>query len=172
MVVGRWIEWNNIILPGYANRIQGTSIVEYVPNNSFYRNIHSNCDYKIVKFLNSLGGYQFYVFEKFEIKNKTKAGKQISQISERLRIDNTKNIGLESSRTIQFTSKTPFEIQSVITDLINSCEVLLFNPSGSDNDSKWERLQLENNESIENNYDMVYENEIEFSFPEYINRKL
>ena len=166
LVIGKWIEWIGITLPGYAKRIQGTKIVDYIPNNPYKKNLQE-CDYKIVKFLNSVGGYQFYVFEKFEIKTKSKAGKTIPKNSVRLRNDNFRNIGIEIEKTIELQTKTPFEIQSVITDLISSFEVLLFHPEGLNDAAKWQRLNLESNDSVENNYDRMYENKIEFSFSNY-----
>lgn len=167
LIVGKWIEWNGIDLPGFAKRIQGSSIVDFIPSNPFRKNIPNNCDYRIIKFLNSLGGYQYYVFEKHEKKPKSKAGKTISKISNRLRKDNFMNLGIKIETNIEFKTKTPFEIQDVITDLISSFEVFIYNPLGSDNDAKWERLQLENNDSVENNFDRIYDNKIEFSFPNY-----
>jgi hypothetical protein len=48
----------------------------------------------------------------------------------------------------------------------------MYNPDGDDNDSKWQRLVIENNDSIENNWQRIYENKIEFSFSKYISRKI
>lgn len=170
LIVGRWIDWG-ISLPTYAKRIQGSTIVDFIPSNP-YKFILRGCDYKIVKFLNSLGGYQYYIFEAFEIKNKSKSGKTIARIANRLREDNFLNIGIENEKEIEFTTKTPFEIQSVITDLISSFEVLIYNPDGNDEASRWQRLLLESNDSVENNYDRVYENKIKYSFSNEITRTL
>ncbi|MDV4023895.1 hypothetical protein CMT52_17475 [Elizabethkingia anophelis] len=151
-----------------------SEIVYFEPTKEDIFNIYipSNCDYKIVKFLNSLGGYQFYVFEKFEIKSKTKSGKTIPKITGALRQDNFRNLSIDTERTITFKTRTPFNVQEVITDLISSLEVYLYNPDGEDDNAKWERLKLENNDSIENNYDRMYENNIEYSFSNYITRTL
>lgn len=172
LIVGTWLEWRGVTLPGYAKRIQGSSIVDFVPTNKLTLNTPSSCDYKILKFLNSLGGYQYYVFEKFQEKSKTKAGKTISRTTNRLRLDNFRNIEVDTDRTIEFQTKTPFAAQSVITDLISSPEVLMYNADGDDNDSRWQRLIIENNDSLENNWQRVYENKIEFSFSKYISRKI
>lgn len=174
LVVGKWINWRGITLPGFAKRIQNNTIVNYVPTeeNTFFLQHSPGCDYRIVKFLNSLGGYQFFVFEKFQTKSKTKAGKMISKISKRLRVDNFRNTGLTVEKTIEFETKTPHQIQEVFTELVISPEVYLYNPDGNDNDSQWQRLILENNDSIENNYTQQYENKIEFSFSNYITRSI
>lgn len=168
LVVEKWVDWG-FGLPGFAQRIQNNSIVNFIPTEQF-RNHLRGCDFKILKFLNSLGGYQYFVFETFEIKNKTKAGKAIDIPTNRLRKDNFKNTSSSSERVIEFHSKTPIEIQEVFTDLVNSQEVYLFHHSGTDNDSKWELLKLDNNESIENNYERVFENKISFEFSNYITR--
>lgn len=132
----------------------------------------SLCDYKIVKFLNSLGGYQFYVFEKYEIKTKNKPGKTIARTTNRLRQNNFLNIENSTERTIKFFTKTPAEVQEVITDLISSLEVFLYYPDGEDDEAKWERLVLESNSTVENNTDDVYNNELEFSFANYYTNSL
>lgn len=172
LIVGKWIEWRGITLPGYAKRIQGDVIVDFVPTDKLTLFTPNTCDYRILKFLNSLGGYQYYVFERFQEKSKTKVSKTISKISERLRRDNFRNMGLDVERTIEFQTKTPWEAQSVITDLISSPEVLMYDATGNDNESKWQRLIIENNDSLENNWEQVYDNKIEFSFSKYINRTI
>ncbi|MGL5233834.1 MAG: hypothetical protein ACRC8Z_03630 [Empedobacter falsenii] len=170
LIVGKWIDFG-VTLPGYAKRLQGSQIIDFIPNNP-YLHILRGCDFKIIKFLNSLGGYQYYVFESFEIKNKSKSGKSISKIATSLRQDDFIDIENNTERTIEFKAKTPFEIQDVITELISSLEVLMYNPNGTDDNAKWERLKLESNDSIENNYDKVYQNEIKFSLKNRVNRKL
>ena len=175
LIIGQWIEWRGITLPGNPKKIQGNSIVSYTPSSSFKMFTDAHCDYRILKFLNSIGGYQFFVFEKFQIKNKTKAGKTIPRKTNHLQADNFTHSSIENEKNIAFQTLTPFEIQDVFTELVNSPEVFLFSPDGPDsmdNESKWERLQVENNESIENNWTRKYENKIEFSFSNYIKKAL
>ncbi|RMZ60060.1 hypothetical protein D1632_10755 [Chryseobacterium nematophagum] len=172
LIVGKWLEWRTVTLPGYAKRIQGNAIVDFIPTEKVILNKPSGCDYKILKFLNSLGGYQYYLFDKFQEKYKSKAGKTIPKIADRLRQHNMRNREVNTERTIEFQTKTPFAAQSVITDLIASPEVLLYDSTGDDSDSQWERLVIENNDSIENNWNRVYENKLEFSFSKYINRTI
>lgn len=166
LIIGKWIEWRGINLPGFAKKIQGSLIVDFIPVTSF-KIPNPSCDYKILKFRNSLGGYQFFLFEKWEIKKPTKAGKIITKKTNRLRADNFTNTGSDNSKTIEFQDFTSWEIQEVFSELVNSPEVYLYHPSGTDNESKWELLQLENNTSIENNWTRKYENKVEFSFSNY-----
>lgn len=149
-------------------------IIYFTPTKeeAYNMDISNLCDYKIVKFLNSLGGYQFYVFEKYEFKTKNKSGKTISQTTNRLRQNNFLNIENSTERTIKLFTKTPAEVQEVITDLISSLEVFLYYPDGEDDEAKWERLVLESNSTIENNTDDVYNNELEFSFANYYTNSL
>lgn len=174
LIIGKWIVWPGINIPGFAQRILNNQIVNYIPGPdkiyTFYNT--SNCNYKIVKFLNSLGGYQYFVFESFVKKNKTKPGKTILKKTNRLRKDKFRNASISVNETIEFKTFTPFEVQNVFMELVNSPEVFLFNPDGDDNESKWILMQLESNESEENNYTRKYENKIEFSFSNYFNRIL
>lgn len=163
LIVGKWIEWVGVTLPGFAKKIQGASILDFIPTDFYKKNV-LNCDFRILKFLNSLGGFQYFVFESFEIKTKSKAGKTISKITDQLRKDNFINLKNETEQTIEFTTKTPFQIQGVFTDLVTSSDIFLYNSNGSDDNAKWQRLKLENNDSIENNFDRIYENKIEFTF--------
>lgn len=169
LVVGKWIDWRGITLPGFAKRIQGSLIVDYIPESSF-KIPNPSCDYKILKFLNSIGGYQYFIFEKYQIKTPTKKGKIITKRTNRLRSDNFKNSPTTSQRSIEFQTLTPWEIQEVFTELVNSPEVFLYHPEGNDDASKWELLELENNDSIENNWTRKYENKIEFSFANFYNK--
>lgn len=171
LVVGKWIEWSGITLPSYPQRIQGATIVDFAPSNVYTKTL-KDCDYKLLKFRNSIGGYQYFLFEKFEIKPKSRAGKTIPKSANRLRVDNFRNLPNQTTRSIELFTKTPFEIQEVFSDLVDSNEVYLYNPLGSDENAKWELLQLENNDSAENNFDRVYENKIEYSFSTYINKKI
>lgn len=172
LIIGKWIEWNGISLPGFAQRIVNNKIVSYVPGNEkiFTHNLNNSCDYKILKFLNSIGGYQYFVFEKFLQKNKTKSGKTIPKKTRKLKYDNFRNTSINNERTIELKTFTPLEIQDVFTELVNSPEVFLYNPEGDDNYSRWELLKLESNDSEENNYDRKYENKIEFSRSNYFKR--
>lgn len=173
LLVGKWIKWKGVDIPGFANKIQNNTIVSFIPNeqNIFTHNF-PGCDYKIIKFLNSLGGYQYYIFEKYQIKKKTKANKIIEQITDRLRKDNFRNTGTTIDKSIELETKTPFQIQEVFSELVSSMDVYMYDSNGNDNDSHWIKLVLENNDSIENNYTQQYENKIEFSFSNNIKRKI
>ena len=56
--------------------------------------------------------------------------------------------------------------------MIDSPDVLMYDPSGDDTDSRWYRLELDSNDAVLNNADRVYLNEISFNMSNYINRDL
>lgn len=175
LVVGKWAEWAGIEpLPLFAHRIAGDQIINFAPTGDELHRIwmHGVCDYKLIKFLNSLGGYQFWIFESWEIKKKAKAKKTVSRIPLRLRADVHRDTGTEYERVLGLKTKTPVALQEVLDDLISSPEVLLYDPAGTDGLSRWHRLQLENNDTVLNSVDRVYQNEISYIFPSYINRDL
>mgnify|MGYP007017073019 FL=1 len=139
------------------------------------------CDYRIIKFLNSLGAYQFYVFEGSEIQTDSKPKKNISRPTYRLRESGVRSLGTETEEILVLKTKTPGAIQAVIQDLVKSQDVLLYEPGSvevspyespgvADNDSRWHRLELMSNDAYKSTKDGSYQNEIKFRFPNYINR--
>lgn len=144
--------------------ISGNEIVPYyTPEDEVYNfPIRNKCNYFIVKFLNSLGAYQYFPFETFEIKTKTKPRKTINRIATHLAQDNFINQGSEVEQTIQLSTKTPAVIQEVFEDLVKSQDVYLIDPKQTGG-TRYQRLILEDNESTANNYDQTYNNKITFS---------
>ena len=172
LIVGDWIKWTGITLPGFAKRIQGSEIVDFVPSDAYEMMVPGLCDYRIIKFLNSLGAYQYYVFEGHEIQTDSKPKKNISRPTYRLREDRSRSLGTETEEVIVLKTKTPGAIQVVIQDLIKSQDVLLYEPSGDDAQSRWMRLELMSNDAFKSTKDGSYQNELKFRFPNYINRDL
>lgn len=175
LVIAKWVDWRGIALPGYPQKIMGSLIVDYIPAASdVYKMISlSFCNAKIIRFLNSLGGYQFWVFETYEIKPKVKAKDVISQIPMRLRADAIRNIGTSTVTEITLKTRTPSELQPIILDLIQSPEIEMYDSLGTDDASRWQRLQLSTStDAIYNSNDMSYLNEVTYIIPNYINRDL
>ena len=174
LIVGKWIEWDGVTLPGTAYQKTGPNIIPLTPIPEVF--IRTGCDVKILKFSNSIGGYQYFVFDKWEIKEKNKESKIQRVPTDYLGWDNFRNLEIESERSIIFHARTPFEAQLVFKELAKSLEVYLWNP-GPANPSptrpqNWERLKLEGSESYENNWDRMYENKIEFGFSKYVTNKI
>lgn len=161
LIVGKWMTWKNIELPGPAQRISGSEISDFIPSNVFVMP-RIQCDYKIIRFRNSLGGWQYYIFDRYEERLKTNPGKLIDVIAKRLRVDNFRQKNSKVTTTLVMYTKTPGDVQSVFNDLAASNEVYLFNPNGADSDAQWKRLQLADNSAVFNNWHRVFENKIEF----------
>lgn len=170
LVVGRWLKWRGVPLTGLAHRIVGSQILEFMPEP--YEMSIPLCDYKIVKFLNSLGGYQYFLFEKYEKVTKTRRGKTLDIISEALHKENFRVIDVESTTTLKLYAKTPTDVQEVFADLITSPEIFLYNPQGTDLDGMWERVIAVDSQANENNFDRVYLNELEVEFSKYKTRAI
>lgn len=175
LIDGVWAEWSGIELPTQPQRIVGSSIVNFNPVSSDIHRVYlsGNCNYKIIKFLNSLGGYQYYIFEYSEIRKKAKGKGSVSRTAYRLREDRLRSIGSSATKTITLKSNTPEILQPIILDLIDSLDVLLYDPLGTDPESRWHRLDLEvSNDARLNTLDRKYQNEITFNLPNYYNRDL
>ena len=164
LIVGKWILWQGVTLPGNPQRLSGGAIISTTTTNT-YTILRTNCNPVIVKFLNSLGGYQYFFFERIEIKTKSNSGKIIDKTTTRLRQDNFRQIENESVTGYELFTKTPEEIQSVFTDLVKSLEVFIYNQTGEDNDAKWQRVILEDNDAVWNNYDRVFANSLSVRLP-------
>lgn len=171
LIEGRWLVWEGIDWPGYAKRIQNDTIVDFVPSNP-YKMPRKNCEYKIIKWLNGLGGFQYYAFDSWEVKTKTKPGKRIPNLTRRLRQDNFRNSEIEEERTLTLFCRTPVEVQEVVESLVKSVDVYLFHPEGNDDDSRWERLVLTNNETLHNSFEQVFLNKLEFGLSKYVTRRI
>ncbi|WP_312303873.1 hypothetical protein [Chryseobacterium sp.] len=155
---------------GQPLRISGGSLAE----DSSYalktaQEERKGCDGILIKYLNSLGGYQYFYFDRYEIKNKSKAGKTVNRITTRLRNDNFQNTGYEETRTMTLYSFTEKKLQPNFEDLIRSLQLFYFDSEGDDTASQWHLFKLDDNSSVFNNYEHVYENKIEFTLPNYRN---
>lgn len=174
LFTGKYPVWQGITLPGLAQWLQGAYIIEYAPTPEETHRIYlQTCNYKIIKFLNSLGGYQYWVFESWEESDKASPLKTITRPTQRLRNDGFRALGTDGDRTLTLKTKTPIELQHVIVELIKSPDVLLYDPEGDDAESRWHRVQLAGSaDAILNNFDRAYQNELTYRLPNIINREL
>lgn len=159
LLINQLVKWKGINLPFYNYVLKNGNIVQQPTKSPKQLILPCEHDYKAVLFRNSLGAYQIWMFEKYEIKTKAKGGKVVQ-------LQGThRNLPTEVNRTIEMFTKTPAELQDIIDDLIMSDEVYLL-------DNKWrrERLVVEDNEAIFNNWDASYQNKITFSFNNLIKR--
>lgn len=175
LLINKWLRWDGVTLPSMPHRIQINALIPFNPPaaKSFSMRVRGMCTPTIIKFLNSLGGYQFYVFEFAERRLKTKGKGSVSRISYRLRDDRSRSIGRTEEELLILKTKTPEEVQDVYEDLIRSNDVLLYDPAGTDDLSRWHRLELDQaNDALLNSRDRYYDNEAAFKLPNYVNRDL
>lgn len=168
LIVAKWVNWIGIALPTEAYKLQGNGIVQFIPTVQESILLPNRCSPTIVRFLNSLGGYQYWVFEKSERTESSKTMKSKNEIVTRLRGNVSRSLGVTSERDLVLSTKTPVHLQDIISDLIVSPDIYMYDPTGDDNLSRWQRLELSGtNKTILNNIDRVYINEIGFSLPNY-----
>lgn len=169
LVVGKWISggtsWTALSNP---QKISSGSIVE---DNSYQDKVNvderKGCNGILIKYLNSLGGYQYFYFDRYEDKNKTKPSKPVQRIATRLRKDNFQNTGLEETRTRTLYAYSEKQIQENFIDLVRSPQLFFYDENGNDDDSKWHLIKIDDNSSQWNNYENVFENKVEFTLPNY-----
>ncbi|BAP30134.1 tetraspanin-4 [Chryseobacterium sp. StRB126] len=168
LVVNKWISggksWS---APTPPLKISGGVLTEDTGIQSVVQEEKKTCNGILIKYLNSLGCYQYFYFDRYELKNKTKASKTINQITNRLRKDNFQNIGYTETKILILYSFTEKELQSNFEDLIKSLHILYFDPNGVDMDSAWHLIKLDDNSSTWNNYENAFENKAEFTLPNY-----
>ncbi|MGI9582643.1 hypothetical protein ACR1PO_15720 [Chryseobacterium sp. RRHN12] len=169
-----WISGGNswTALSGPLKISSGTLVEDSTYSKETMQEERKACDGKVLKYLNSIGGYEYFYFDRYEVSTKTKPDKIVSRITDRLRKDNFQNIGYEETKTITFNVYTEEKIQSNFEELISSLHVLMYNPEGNDNDSKWSLLKLDDNTSVYNNYENAYENKATFTLPTFRTIKL
>lgn len=167
LVIKPWATWVGVTLPN-AQKIQGGVIAETVPS-TIKVNFLKDCEYKIIKFLNSLGGWQYFIFEAWEIKPKVKSLGRTNRTPNRLREDGFRNIGLTVEEEIELQARTPFDMQDIILDLIYSSEVYMYDPNGDDANSQWIALEIDSNSAIKNSFDFVFENKLTYNIINNVN---
>lgn len=160
-----WVAFTGVSAPIYPFKIIETGAVNYFPSQREQRNIpvKNSCRAKIVKFLNALGGYSYYVFENYQEKTEAKKGQSVAKTPLHLNDDAFLCIENQTLQTIEFYAKTPHFAQHLISELIASHEVFLFVPNGTTNNDRWIRLKTEDNECLFNSWELNYDNKITFS---------
>lgn len=173
LIIGQWVEWHSVSTGIYPLKLVNGNIQMFypLPDDIRHMPLKSGCNRKVIKFLNSLGGYQFYVFEQYEIKVQSKPSKTIGKIAQHLSGGNFNNLGVQVEQRLELYTKTPSELQEVIIDLVQSYDVYLLNESAQ-GAGKWQRLILESNEAIENSFDRSYHNKLTFSFANQVTKSL
>jgi len=122
---------------------------EKMPNNT--------CNPVYVKFLNALGGYSYWLFEKQTIHYKTQNAGYYN-----LDHRHTTDYGNTLETTLEMYSKVPERYANIIRELIVSPEIYIYQSK-----NKWKQI-INNNNSFELNSDKKFQ-EVNLSFIQPIN---
>ena len=131
-------------------------------------NIQNLCNYKIIKFLNSIGGYQYFLFEDFEIKESAKPLKNVPKITNAFNDTAFQSLGTELKKEIELITENSAEDQIIITEIVNSFDVLMWDATAQ----IWIKLVPNANATTTNTWDNRYKNKIKFDFYNEVNNTL
>lgn len=142
-----------------SSTIQSTEVVE--PEYSKQMRLPTNCDPFYVRFLNSLGGYSFWMFNSWEWKTQTKD----VGVIERTAYLGNRSLGFKEDNTVTVDTRVKREFFVLIRDLISSPVVQVYDKFGM----TWKKIELKGNSITENNYeDMI---EVTATFDLMLNNK-
>lgn len=138
-----------------------------VKNNSIPTNLKEErsvkgCDPLYVKFMNSLGGYSYWLFENYE---NEEGNDNLGSVSRQVGI---LDLGNEFDSEIELISKVPDRFIDLIKDLIISKEIYLYN---SDSQT-WSRISSKNNKIKTNPFDVNTKVKLKFAIPTRYNPSL
>ncbi|HET8838046.1 MAG TPA: hypothetical protein VFM82_03540 [Flavobacteriaceae bacterium] len=110
------------------------------------------CEPKYVKFLNSLGGYSYWLFENWETEE---SNDNLGSILGRTEVT---DLGNEYESEIELISKVPQQFLPIIKDLIFSEEIYLYNPT----EQNYTRVSSDGNNVKENPFDVNFKVKLKF----------
>lgn len=111
-----------------------------------------NCDNYYVKFLNSMGGYSYWLFQGMTV-NKTTTNLGYSNV-----FNDFHDFGNKTKRTISLYSKVPARFYPLMEDLVESREIYIYNFEGI----TWQPIKNENNKTERNDNKKNYEVRLNF----------
>lgn len=173
LLISKWVTWRGINLPDLPQKFTGGTIAPFWPSvdQTWEMVAPPACDPVIVKFLNSLGGYQYWVFEWSEEEIKSKPIGSVARIAHRLDQDRIRPVGVSETRSLTLkTERVPQELQPILMDLMRSPDILIFDPQGVTNEGRWHRVEMDgNNKAVQNTQDKTYSNTLSVKLFSYIN---
>lgn len=116
--------------------------------------IPTTCDPFYVRFLNSLGGYSFWMFNAWEWGTKEK---EVGVIERTVSNDN-RSLGFKEENTITADTRVKREFYPLIRDLIASPVIQVLDKFGED----WNKIEIKGQSISENNYDDLIEVTVNF----------
>ena len=138
-----------------------------VKNNSIPTNLKEErsvkgCNPLYVKFMNSLGGYSYWLFENYE---NEEGNDNLGSI---LRQSSILDLGSEYNSDLELISKVPERFMPLMKDLIVSKEIYLYNSE----DQTWQRILSNNNKVKTNPFDVNTKVKLKFAIPTRYNPSL
>lgn len=115
------------------------------------------CDGVYIKFLNSKGGYSYWLFEDWK---DTTSNSHLGYVSS---YGGATDLGSDASFEFEVMSKVPRRYMGLMTDLILSPEVYLYLNNGSRDEKAWRRYFLKDNKIEEKRKSVAYNVNIKFT---------
>lgn len=162
-------------LPHGIHKIAGDKVIEHVPKERFDVLRRSVCSPTYVRFLNSLGGYEWWCFEQRVDNDEGKAGKTKTLPALSLKANNMRQLSTTQSREFMLISDMPIEYYNLAVELINSTDIYIFNPSApkDDPEARFERVFLNGTNKLERNtISKRVSLELKLYLPNYITREI
>jgi hypothetical protein len=109
----------------------------------------TNCDPFYLRFLNSLGGYSFWMFNAWDWSTKTTG----VGVIERTAATNNRSLGFKEDNTVTVDTRVKREFFPLIRDLIASPVVQVYDKFGV----PWKKIELKGQSITESNYEDMIE---------------
>lgn len=125
-------------------------LVDTIANPTYFKlmPITANCNPFYVRFLNSLGGYSFWLFNAWEWNIKTKDNGVINRLLDR------DSLGFSEENSIKVDTRVKREFFPLMKDLISSPMVQVYDKFTPE---QWTKLDLKSSSFTENNYEDLIE---------------
>lgn len=134
------------------SNIQSSIVVEDVYIKQM--KVPTSCNPFYVRFLNSYGGYSFWMFNSWAWQTKSK---ELGVIETTLNVNNN-SLGFSEENTVQVDTRVKREFYPIIRDLLVSPVIQVFNQFDND----WLKIELKGDNITENNYEDLIEVTLNF----------
>jgi hypothetical protein len=155
--------WSGLPVDYYYTNLQdGIVKTNIIPGELKDERTVKGCESIYVKFLNSLGGYSYWLFENYE---NEEGNDNLGSI---LRQSSILDLGSEYNSDLELISKVPDRFIDLIKDLIVSKEIYLYNQETQ----AWMRILSNNNKIKTNPFDVNTKVKLKFAIPTRYNPSL
>jgi hypothetical protein len=146
--------WSGLPVDYYYTNLQdGILKTNIIPGELKDERTVKGCESIYVKFLNSLGGYSYWLFENSEVQERNS---NLGSIRRQLDV---LDLGNESEETITLISKVPQRFMPLMKDLIVSPEIYRYEKENQE----WHRLSSDNNRITTNPFEVNTKVKLKFN---------